>query len=157
MSKPCKAYLIDPLAQSVTEVEWDGNYKSIYASLSDKYGEVNTFTAVEIGNGDTIFVDDESLLHDEKCSDKDNFFMYRGYSQPLCGRGLVLGTDDWGESIAPVTSLSDFKPKVTFVSADYIGQAPFEDVTDSSHWMGKGVPIVGSRCVFGEVKGREGK
>jgi hypothetical protein len=61
-----KAILIDPVAQTVTAVEYSGDYEEIYTLLSDKeHGlEVDTFTVVNIEDNNSIFIDDNGLLND---------------------------------------------------------------------------------------------
>jgi hypothetical protein len=92
-----KAYLIDPFARTVTQVEYSGDYKEISALIG-----CQLFDAVRIGaNGDTIFVDDEGLLNGPT-----EFFKHSSYPSPLAGKGLVLGTDDEGESVGTLFRVS---------------------------------------------------
>jgi len=104
---PMKAYLIDPFKSEVTEVEYDGNYESIYAHI-----HCETFDVVRIGEGDVIYIDDEGLLKAENPLNGQRWFAFNGY--PLAGYGLVLGTDENGESIAPVSPFEWVKSMVTF-------------------------------------------
>lgn len=107
-----KAYLIDPIAQSVTEVEYSGNYKDIYPLI-----DAELFTTVEInGTGDTIFVDDEGLLN----GNPHGWFAYADYPQPLRGRGLCLGSDDEGESVAPSITIDELREKIVFLSDEQV-------------------------------------
>jgi hypothetical protein len=55
-------------------------------------------------------VDDEGLLKPQ-----EGFFIYEGYRQPLAGNGLVLGTDEEGESVDPKMTLEELKSRVTFM------------------------------------------
>ena len=100
-----KAYLINAIAQTITEVEV-GDYKTFYPLLG-----CDCFTTVGLEEEDTLYVDDEGLL-----KSPFDFFMYEGYPQPLAGNGLVMGTNDEGESIAPKMSLEDLKSRVTFLN-----------------------------------------
>lgn len=101
-----KAYLIDPTAQTVSQVEYDGNYKSIYKLI-----DCDTFTTVLLADdNDAIFVDDEGLLKDEP----GPFFNLKGYPQPLAGKGLVLGADNEGESVEPTATLDQIKDMISF-------------------------------------------
>jgi len=91
-----KAYLIDPQEREIRQVDYDGDYKSIYRLL-----DIELFTVVELNEQrDVVYVDDEGLLKDPVY-----FFTVEGYGQPLAGKGLVLGTDGEGETVEPTLSL----------------------------------------------------
>ena len=92
----------------MTEVEVKGDYKAIYPLLGVA---VDCFTCVGIEQDDSIYVDDEGLLKPQI-----NFFLYEGYNQPLAGNGLVLGTDEEGESVDPKNTLKFIRSKVTFMT-----------------------------------------
>ena len=96
-----KAYLIDPFATTVTEVEHNGDYKQIY-----DYIKADLFTTIQLDSaGDTLYIDDEGLFVDEQA-----YFWLRGYPILLCGRALVLGCNlDTGDSRSPRLSLNDTK------------------------------------------------
>lgn len=89
-----KGYLIDPYKQTIEEVDYDGNYRSIYGLLTAEGCPVGTFDTVRINDKqDVIFVDDEGLFkRDQK------FFKHPGYPTPLAGKGLVLGGDTYGNT-----------------------------------------------------------
>lgn len=113
-----KAYLIDPFAKTVSEVEYDGNYKNIYKLISSPTNPVSTFTCVNVNEAeDTVFVDDEGLLGNMSTQE---FFTLNGY--PLAGKGLVLGTNEDGDSVSPSISLKEFlmDNEITFPTQDYI-------------------------------------
>jgi hypothetical protein len=105
-----KAYLIDPYEHSITGVDYSGDYKDIYKLI-----DCQTFDCVGFNGDDTLYVDDEGLY-----KDNPEFFMIKGYSQPLCGKALVLGTDRDGNSIRPVVSLTKLKSMVTFIPAFFV-------------------------------------
>lgn len=99
------AILIDPFAQTVEPVEYSGHYKDIYRLLGEN---VDTFTAAPIGDRDVIFVDDVGLFVKDQA-----FFRTSLYpSQPLAGKGLVLGADKMGESTAPETTLEQMRASI---------------------------------------------
>lgn len=105
-----KAYLIDTPNHEVVEVEYDGDYKSIYKLI-----RAELFCTVRINDDyDMIFVDDEGLINDNP----HGWFVYSGYPQPLRGYGLVLGTDDEGESVEPRISLDELRAKLAFPDDD---------------------------------------
>jgi hypothetical protein len=101
-----RTVLIDPVTRSFTEVEYDGDYKSIYKHLG-----CDLFDVVYTDMGD-IYVDDEGLLkHDQK------FFYVEGMPQPLAGRGLVFGpVDEDGNSTEAKISIDQLEKKVRFMS-----------------------------------------
>jgi hypothetical protein len=102
------AFLIDPFAQTVNPVEYDGNYKSIYGFI-----DAHAFDLARFNNkGDAVFVDDEGLINGQE----QKFFSVRGYHSPLAGKGLVLGCDlSTGDSCAPSVSLEWMRENVVFV------------------------------------------
>ena len=139
--KPMRAILIDPEAKTITEVQYDGNYKSIYKLI-----DCETFTFVGIDGENVIFVDDEGLFKEPK-----HFFIWKGYPQPLSGKGLILDTDDEGDSIATDLPIDYVKSQVKFTELSLKGFDPIPEgaVTGKDHWMGEGVPIIGHVPVFG--------
>ena len=102
-----KAYLIDPKEQTITQVEHDASdYKNISRTI-----DCDDFTTVVINKeGDTIFLDDEGLLH------MDIKYMFQiDNNENFCysGKGLVLGCDREGESCEPNITLDELKKRVT--------------------------------------------
>lgn len=139
-----KAILIDPFEKTVTEIEHDAdNYRAIYSKLSHETMPVSCFTVVRINDqDDTIFIDDEGLL--KPCS---HFFVYEGYPQPLAGKGLILGTNEEGDSIAPqAVTVDDVKAKVTF--RDDIELSHFEHFDGVKNIAGKEFAVIGNRPIF---------
>jgi len=92
-----KAYLIDTPNRSITEVEYSGDYKHIYELI-----ECSTFDCVRFDKGDAVFVDDNGLINGPVY----NFFGFKGYPNPLAGKGLILGSDEEGETTAPSYPMS---------------------------------------------------
>jgi hypothetical protein len=104
--KAMRAVLIDPVARSFTEVEYDGDYKSIYKHL-----ECDLFDVVFTEFGD-VYVDDEGLLKPDQ-----KFFYLEGMSQPLAGRGLVFGlVDDDGNTTPATVSIEELELNVKFLT-----------------------------------------
>jgi hypothetical protein len=102
-----KAYLIDPKERSITQVEHDdSDYKNISRAIDCDY-----FATIDINeHGDTIYVDDEGLL----IQDVKYMFCLDGNPNNIyAGKGLVLGTDEEGESCEPTITLDDVKKRVT--------------------------------------------
>lgn len=101
-----KAYLIDVASRTITETDYSGDYKDIYRHLG-----CSTFDLARIDEGDGIFVDDEGLLKGPVY----NFFAIRGYTQPLAGKGLVLGSDAEGESIEPQIPIAWYRKRLVWI------------------------------------------
>lgn len=101
------AYLIDPFTRTITQVEYSGDYQEIYRLIG-----CDTFTCADINEyGDTVFVDDEGLINGKP----QEFFLVADYPQPLAGKGLVLGTDQEGESVSPSITLEQLKARIDWV------------------------------------------
>lgn len=100
-----RAVLIDPENDIIREVEYSGDYNDIY-----KFCDFDLFTCVGLGNGETLFVDDEGLFKENQ-----SFFRIGDYHSPLAGKGLILGTDEEGESVASKISLAKLSESVEFL------------------------------------------
>lgn len=115
MSKPSKAILIDAKAQEVREVNLDGSLQNIYRELSNDEHKVDTFDVVRLENNDAIFVDDEGLLIEPAAP---YYFVYGKSKWILAGNGLVIGTDDEGDSVDPKITVDEVRSRVTFFKYD---------------------------------------
>lgn len=102
-----RAILIDTPNKQIIDVEWNGDYKSIYPLI-----KVDLFTTVMLNNDtqDVVFVDDEGLIN----GNPYGWFTINGYPQPLRGYGLVLGTGPEGKSIEPRTTTEELRTKISF-------------------------------------------
>ena len=90
-----RAILIDPFTQTIEEVDYSGDYKDIYTLIQCEL--FSTVYCLE----DTLFVDDEGLYVKDQ-----RYFKVAGYPQPLAGRGLLLGTNEEGDSVDATAKLS---------------------------------------------------
>lgn len=115
MPRPITAILIDPYAGTVTEVEHDADdCQHIYKLLSGEPHDVDTMTAAypeDLQPSDAIFVDDNGLLSRDE---RRRPFLWEGYGQPLMGRGLIVGSDSNGDTIAPKITLAEAQARVKF-------------------------------------------
>jgi len=107
------AYLIDPAERRIKEITIGDGYEEINAAIGSRMMCVGAY----LPDGDAIFVDDEGLLSDEP---KD-FFRITESAAPLCGKGVVLGSDREGESVDVKISLEELADAVSWGLAD--GQA----------------------------------
>lgn len=100
-----KAILINAKTKEVKEVEMGRDYKEIYTQL-----ECELFTTgAYLDAADVIYVDDEGLINGT-----DIFFTFEGAHQPFAGNGLIMGTDDEGESTDCKVDINEVKTKVKF-------------------------------------------
>lgn len=107
MAHSFNTFLIDPTKQEITEVHFHGEYAQIYKLI-----DADCYDMARINeHGDGICVDDEGLF-----KERQDFFFFDGYPQPLAGKGLVLGcrASD-GETVAPHITLQELRDKVKFV------------------------------------------
>lgn len=107
MTSPFTTFLIDPFTCTITEVQYNGDYASIY-----KHIDAECFDCARLNvEGDALFVDDEGLFKEDQ-----RFFYHEDYPQPLAGKALMLGANiETGETQAPYTTLEELKAKVKFV------------------------------------------
>jgi len=68
---------------------------------------------VSFMNEDTIYADDEILLDVDKI--KGGFIM-EGWSVPLCGNAIILGTDTEGDSVDVKSDFELLKKQIHFIS-----------------------------------------
>ena len=106
-----KAILINVVNQSVTEVIIN-DYKEIYNVIGNG---CNTFDCpYQFDNGDTLYVDDEGLLHDEV----NGCFILEGWNNPVVGNAVIIGTNDEGDDIDCKSTIEEIKSKIKFFSSD---------------------------------------
>lgn len=99
-----KAILINPYDQTITQVDYSGDFRDIYKLI-----EAECFDVANITHGDGIFVDDEGLMNGPT-----HFFEHADYHSPLAGKGLILGCNSEGESVDCKTTVEEVKSKVKF-------------------------------------------
>ena len=108
-----KAYLINSETKTITPVDYNGDYKTIYTHIGCDLFDI--VYAESGGHRISVFVDDEGLLNNPQ-----HFFMLDGWAQPLAGNGLVLGdADEEGETLAAPDDL-DLSPTITFLSLQQV-------------------------------------
>ena len=115
-----KGYLIDPKARRVTEVEVSDKWQEIAEIIDARIFCVGSYLPDE----DTVFVDDEGLL-----TEGDKYWFQLKVEaigatnpSPLCGRGLVLGADEEGNSVDPKISLEDLANSIRWVADDEVSE-----------------------------------
>lgn len=105
------AILIDVVNKSISQVTIN-HYKEIYNVIGNG---CNTFDCpYQFDNGDTLYVDDEGLLHENV----HGCFMFDGWRIPCVGNAIILGTNDEGESIDCKSTIEEIKNKIKFFSKE---------------------------------------
>jgi len=104
-----KAYLIDPVAKTVTEIDHDENLTSIL--------EYDTFEVVSrlVGTGirDALIVDGDR--QDEKFRKERGAFMFKGKDQAIIGKAVYSGHTIDGEMCDPKLPLERMKRLMSFI------------------------------------------
>ena len=115
-----KGILIDVENEQIKFVEVGKDIDAIYEQIN-----CDCFTVINIENDDVIYVDDEGLF---KLNEDSKFFYLEGSHQPIVGNGLILGTDDEGDSVDAKSKLEDIKDRITFLT--------IQDMQESnSEWL----------------------
>ena len=97
-----RAILINPFDETITEVEYSGDFRQIY-ELTD----CSTFDIVMLCNTDDLYVDDEGLLKDNR------YFSWSGRN--FAGKALIIGHDDEGDSISSTYDLQEVVDRVEWL------------------------------------------
>lgn len=106
---PIRAILIDPAVRSITEVEYDGEWRSI----PEKHLQCDVFDAVTADIG-TIFVDDEGLYNETY-----DYCLIEGIPQPLAGRLLLFGpTDEEGDATPCILKIEQIERMIRWISKE---------------------------------------
>ena len=101
-----RGILINPHEETITEVEYSGNYKEIYSLI-----DCRTFDCVRITPYEDMYIDDEGLLMDNQ-----RYFTLLGTGlNNFAGKALLLSHDDEGETTATNWTLQDVKNMVQWL------------------------------------------
>ena len=98
-------YKIDVTLKTVEPITIN-SWKDIAPALN-----CDLFDLVNISETDGIFVDDEGFLKPQV-----GYFVFEGYPGVLAGHGIVSGTDEAGESIAPTLTIEQVRAKIIFMN-----------------------------------------
>lgn len=130
-----KTIVVNPQDHTVTEAEYNGDFHEINKLLSFEDQEVDTFDIVRIDESEIIFVDDEGLINSNGA--RHGFFYVKGkYPVMLAGKGVILATDEEGESIGTSLTIEQVKDMVLFGAPelDHMkGRVSFMDTHDVVH------------------------
>lgn len=88
-----KAFLIDPDTQDILEVDYSGDFTAIYSFI-----QADTFCCSRFSDvGDCVYLDDDGLANQKSLWN----FKIMPADRLYAGKGLVLGTDEEGDSVEP--------------------------------------------------------
>lgn len=85
-----RALLIDPAALSITEVDYNGDWRTIGPMIG-----ADLFDVVYLPDDQILYVDDEGLMKNPKA-----FMFFGTLDLQLAGKGLLLAEDGAGDTIA---------------------------------------------------------
>ena len=113
-----KAILINPFNQTITEIKYSGNFKEIYKLI-----DCSTFDCINIDNDNTLFVDDEGLLQENR------YFYWKDYTN-LAGKALIIGVDyQTGEDCDTSWSLQEVENMVEWLPEGHEEEPMMEFIT----------------------------
>lgn len=101
-----RAYFIDPEAQEITPIKYDGSIKT----MQDLVGATLDFVRINSEN-DRIALADRGRI--DGCV--HGYYKVSSYPTPLAGRSMVFGVDYQGEDRDATVSLEWLKANVTFL------------------------------------------
>lgn len=106
-----KAILIDPTTRTIKEVDYDGEFKTIYELTS-----CDCITIARIPDtGDEIYLDDNGMTNSP-----DKLFAFkRSQGQPYAGKGLVVGHNEMGEDVEPTVTVDQLIEAVVFLDPEH--------------------------------------
>jgi hypothetical protein len=111
-----RGIFIDPFTRTIEEVETTGKLPEIYSMLG-----VELITIVHVGETDVLFLDDEGLFVP---AEEQAYFHWTGSAQPFAGKGLIVGTDEEGDSTDAEMDIEEVRKKVTWINRDELDFQP---------------------------------
>lgn len=100
-----KIIVIDPLAQEVRETTIPNTLQAMYNAIGN--GCTCITSAAKLPNGDSVYVDDDGLLHAQS-NNIGGFFLRKLNINPIVSRGIIVGVDSEGETVDCNTSVKGF-------------------------------------------------
>lgn len=112
-----KAFVIDPAELNITQVDFDGDYRSVYRLIG-----CETFDMVRLrtigtrpSNTPMVYVDSDGLLK----PGPRHYFRIAGYGAPLCGKALLAAHDlERDETVDSLFWLTSVQAMVQWVVPD---------------------------------------
>lgn len=105
-----KAILINSTERTVTEVDYDGNFRNLQKLIGCDCFTIAPLNPKMVTEDVSLYVDDEGLLTNPQA-----FFQIKGVTyHPLAGNGVILGTNEEGESVDSPVSVQDIAKLTKF-------------------------------------------
>jgi hypothetical protein len=148
MSEQLRGILIDPYQKSITEV-----FVEPYPAWKNLI-EVDLICAVTVvwyegGAMETLWIDDEGLLNEKN---QGPFFSVTTHPQPLAGKGIILGTDEQGETISTKYTVEQIEHIVVWrPGVKFTGMKQIEPHEEDHPLFGK-VQVFGTQAQFEPIK-----
>ena len=108
-----KAIKIDVEKQTVSFIEIGTGIDAINEAIGN--GCTMLTSVIDYPNGDYMYCDDEALL---RTSDIKGGFMYPDWNYPIVSNAIILGTDEYGESVDCKSRLEEIKDDIEFISIE---------------------------------------
>ena len=111
-----RALLINPRLQTITEIDYDGTSEAMCKLIGcDSFKVVSTLNGWLREGFDTVWVRGDELDDDKY----QNRWFQIGVgtdkaTNPIAGKGLVVGTDEAGENCPAIISRDELTRRVTF-------------------------------------------
>lgn len=130
-----KAFLVDPAARTVHAVDVTDDIKAARSLIG--VGTVDTALIDRAGAVSVMaIVDDTGLLKSLPC------FRFGDYRQPLAGKALLLGCDQYGASVDCPLELGDIEARTQWVdSAHAIAQARANQASSAADYRARGFNV----------------
>lgn len=107
-----KAILINASNRTVTEVEYDGNFRNLQKLIGCDCFTLAPLNSENAADDVSLFVDDEGLL-----KAPEEFFHIAGVTlYPLAGNGVILGVDYEGNSVDSPVDVADIESRIVFLN-----------------------------------------
>jgi hypothetical protein len=110
-----KAILIDALNKTITEIEIDGDLKSIYKAVGFDMIEIGFRFDDEGHPNNVIYLDEEGGFRGH-----EHGFFFSGAHQPWLGNGIIMGGDDEGESADTTVTIEEVRNRIRFLSPEQV-------------------------------------
>lgn len=130
-----RAILIDPAAKSVSIIDHPATLDGLRATIDCEKVE-----AVGLLPGETLWINEEGLL-----AEHPGPFFQIAAATPMAGRGVVLGSDDRGETVASRLAVDFLFSALDFPDIELIGWRNLDGIVETAFGP---MPMVGTEPIF---------
>lgn len=142
-----RGIICDPYTRTVEEV-FTEPYPAWKSLIEVDMIEAVTIARYADGSCETLWIDEEGLLHEKA---DGPYIKVRTHPQPMAGKGIVLGTDQKGDTISSRLPVDLVKEMISFPdNIRFVGFKELEPRTVDVPGFGPMMQI-GSRAVFEPV------